>query len=67
MVSDRHPFRVVLGRAYHGLPCGSLLLQNFSVAMSASSFLFYLSFNFVFYESKIMHLGARILSCIPNN
>ena len=31
MVGDRHPFRVVLGRAYRGLTGGFLLLRNFSV------------------------------------
>ena len=48
---------VVLGWAYRGLTGGFLLLQNFSVAISLeSSCLFYLSFNFDFYVSKIMHL-----------
>ena len=31
-----NPFRVVLGRAYHGLTGGLLLLRNFSVAISVS-------------------------------
>ena len=39
--------------SYRGLTGGFLLLQNFS---SESSCLFYLSFNFDFYVSKIMHL-----------
>ena len=36
MVSDCHPFWVVLGRAYRGLTGGFLLLRNFSVAISVS-------------------------------
>ena len=45
-----------LGRAYRGLPGGFLLLRNFNVAISGSSCLFYLRFNFDSYVSKIMHL-----------
>ena len=41
--------------AYRGLTGGFLLLQNFSVAISVSPHVFYLSF-FDFYVSKIMHL-----------
>ena len=41
----------------YGLTGGFLLLQNFSVAISVSPHVcFYLSFNFDFYVSKIMHL-----------
>ena len=35
-VGDRHPFRVVLGRAYRGLAGGFLLLRHISVAISVS-------------------------------
>ena len=55
-VGDLQPFRVVLGWAYRGLTGGFLLLQNFSVAISVSPHVFYLSFNFDFCVSKIMHL-----------
>ena len=51
-----NPFRVVLGWAYRGLTGGFLLFQNFSVAISVSLHVFYLSFNFDFYVTKIMHL-----------
>ena len=33
---SKHPFRVVLGRAYRGLTGGFLLLRNFSVTISVS-------------------------------
>ena len=47
----------VLGWAYRGLTGGFLLLQNFQCCyFCESSCLFYLSFNFDFYVSKIMHL-----------
>ena len=46
-----------LGWAYRGLTGGFLLLQNFSVTISVNPHdCFYLSFNFDFYVSKIMHL-----------
>ena len=55
--------RTGFGRWVCGLTGGFLLLQNFSVApefqccyFCESSCLFYLSFNFDFYVSKIMHL-----------
>ena len=35
-VGDRHPFRVILGRAHSGLTGGFPLLRNFSVAISMS-------------------------------
>ena len=44
------------------------MLQNFSVAISVSPHVcFYLSFNFDFYVSKIMHLWVRNLPRKPNN
>ena len=46
---------------YRGLTGGFHLLRIFSVAISESSCLFYLSFNFNFYVSKIMHLLVRNL------
>ena len=50
-------FRVVEGRAYRGLTGGSLLLRNFTVAISVSPHVcFILSFNSDFYVPKIMHL-----------
>ena len=58
MVADKFS-GIVLGQAYRGLTGGFLLLRIFSVAISVSphvSCLFYLSFNFDFYISKIMHL-----------
>ena len=36
VVGDRHPFRVVLGRACCGLTGGFLLLRIFSVTISVS-------------------------------
>ena len=67
-VDDRHPFRVVLGRAYRGLTGEFLLLRNFSVAnFCESSCLFHLSFNCDFCVSKMMHLFAMNLLRKPNN
>ena len=40
---NRHPFRVVLDQAYRGLTGGFLLLQIFSVTISVSPHVFYLS------------------------
>ena len=37
LIISEHPFRVVLGRAYHGLTGWFLLLRNFCVAISVSS------------------------------
>ena len=53
--SNRHTFGVVLDRAYRGLTGGFLLLRNFSGYFCESSCLFYLSFNFDFYVSKIIN------------
>ena len=36
LLYKRHPFRVVLRRAYRGFTGGFLLLRNFSVAISVS-------------------------------
>ena len=55
MVGEWHPFQVVLGQAYRWLTDGFPLLWIFSVAISVSPRVFYLSFNFDFYVSKIMH------------
>ena len=56
-IGDWHPFRLVLGRAFHGLTGGFLLLRNFSVAIYVSPRVcFILVLIFDFYFSKIMHL-----------
>ena len=44
-----------------------LFLFFFAPDFSESSCLFYLRFNFDFYVSKIIHLGARNLPRKPNN
>ena len=60
MANKITPLKKMKKKKKKGIPLGAeialfLLLQNFSVA-SESSCLFYLSFNFDFYVSKIMHL-----------
>ena len=56
--SDRHPFRVVLGRVYRGLTGGFLLFRNFRVAISVSLHVYFVFVLILIsmFLSKIMHV-----------